>query len=228
MSRPVALVTGASRGIGAAIASSLAEAGFNLVLTSTARGGCRETEAHCRSVGAETFACVYESSRSKSADRLVAAALKRFGQVDVLVNNAGSVTRKLLGKMLDSDFEHVVAVNLLGPFYLCRRLIPGMVKRGGGRVINISSISATLGTRGATGYCASKWGLDGLTKSLAEEVRGTGVVVTSVLPGSVDTDMLKGSGFAPMMRPADVATVVRFLATDAPAAMQGSRVEVFG
>jgi 3-oxoacyl-[acyl-carrier protein] reductase len=103
-----------------------------------------------------------------------------------------------------------------------------MARRGFGRVVNVSSISGTLGTPGLSGYCASKWGLNGLTQSLAEEVRGRGVLVAAVLPGSVDTDMLKGSGFVPKMTPEEVARVVRFLCTEAPVAMSGSLVEVFG
>ena len=111
---------------------------------------------------------------------------------------------------------------------LTRRLLPGMVKRGLGRIINLSSISATLGTASHTGYCASKWGLDGFTKALAEETRGTGVMVVSVLPGSVDTQMLKGSGFAPMMAPWEIADVVRYVCLEAPLALNGGRIEVFG
>jgi 3-oxoacyl-[acyl-carrier protein] reductase len=92
----------------------------------------------------------------------------------------------------------------------------------------VSSISATLGTPKMTAYCASKWGLDGLTKTLSEELRGTGVFVASVLPGSVDTDMLKGTGFDPAMTADEVAGVVRYLVLTAPDAMRGARVEVFG
>ena len=224
----VALVTGASRGIGAAIARALANIGLDLVITSTRKGGTRTTAQECRSHGVEVLELAHDVGSARDADRVVKAALRRFGQVDVLVNNAGIVIRRRVTKMTDADFDRQLSVNLAGPFYLTRRLLPGMVKRGLGRIINLSSISATLGTAEHTGYCASKWGLDGFTRALAEETRGTGVLVVSVLPGSVDTQMLKGSGFAPMMAPWEVADVVRYLCLEAPLAMNGSRVEVFG
>lgn len=224
----VALVTGASRGIGGAIARALAGIGLDLVLTSTKKGGTRVTANECRAHGVEVLELTHDAGSRRDADRVVKAALHKFGQVDVLVNNAGMVIRKTVAKMTDADFDRQLSVNLSGPFYLTRRLLPGMVKRGLGRIINVSSISATLGTASLTGYCASKWGLDGFTKALAEETRGTGVLVVSVLPGSVDTQMLKGSGFAPMMAPWEVADVVRYLCLEAPLALNGSRVEVFG
>ena len=133
-----------------------------------------------------------------------------------------------MAKMTDADFDSVLDVNLRGPFYLTRRLLPHMVKRGHGAMIFVSSISSTLGTPGLTGYCASKWGLDGLMKSVAEEVRGSGVFVASVLPGSVATDMLEGSGFPAKMNPEDVSKTICWLATEAPEPMHGSRVEMFG
>jgi 3-oxoacyl-[acyl-carrier protein] reductase len=231
MTRPgplVGLVTGASRGIGRATAEQLAEAGVDLVLTSTKRGGVAAVARECRARGREVLEAVYLAGSRRSADALAQRALRRFGRVDLLVNNAGTVLRRPLASMRDGDFEAVLAVNLFGPFHLCRRLVPGMVTRGFGRIVNLSSISATLGTAGATAYNASKWALDGLTKSLGEELRGTGVVVSSVLPGSVDTEMLKGSGYAAAMSPQDVAGVIRYLALDAPEAVQGGRMELFG
>lgn len=226
--RPVALVTGASRGIGAATALFLAEAGCDLVLTSTTKKGTAKTAAACAAHGAQVLQQVFDSGSPSSADALIAAAHQRFGRVDCLVNNAGVVIRKPVGAMVDQDFESVVRVNLVGPFHLIRRVLPGMLARKAGRIVNVSSISATLGTSLHSGYCASKWGLDGMMKALAEELRGTGVVIASVLPGSVETDMLEGSGFPPDMQPEDVAKVIRFLALEAPPAVHGGRFEVFG
>lgn len=224
----VALVTGASRGIGRATALALADARLDLVLTSTRPGGVAPVAAECRERGCDVLEAVYRSGSRASADALVRRALARFGRVDVLVNNAAAVLRRPLDAMGDDDFEGLVGVNLFGPFHLCRRLVPGMVARGFGRIVNLSSISATLGTAGASAYNASKWAIDGLTKSLAEELRGSGVVISSLLPGSVDTDMLRGSGFEPAMTPEDVAGVIRYLALDAPAAVHGGRMELFG
>jgi 3-oxoacyl-[acyl-carrier protein] reductase len=221
---PTALVTGASRGIGYATALDFAHSGFDLVVTSTRKGGTAPLAAKVRALGREVTEVVYDAAKRADAARLARAAAR----ADVLIHNAGVVVRKPMAKMADADFDRVLDVNLRGPFYLTRRLMPGMVKRGRGAVIFVSSISATLGTAGHTGYCASKWGLDGLMKSVAEEARGTGVFVASVLPGSVATDMLAGSGFPPMMGPDEVAKVIAWLAIAAPGAMHGTRLEMFG
>ena len=125
-------------------------------------------------------------------------------------------------------FREVLDVNLTGAFLCARAVVPGMKARRRGRIVNVASISGTLGTAGASAYNASKWGLIGLTKCLAEELRGTGVQCLAVSPGSVDTEMLKKTPYAADMTPADVAKVVVFAALDAPDAMTGSNVEVFG
>lgn len=222
---PWALITGASRGIGFATAAALADAGFDLIVTSTKKGGTAKVAAAARRCGREVVEVVYDASKPADADRLAKAAAR----ASVVVHNAGTVVRKPMAKMAsDADFDRVLDVNLRGPFRLTRRLMPGLVKQGRGAVIFVSSISATQGTPGLTGYCASKWGLDGLMKSVAEEVRGSGVFVASVLPGSVDTEMLEGSGFPALMGAEDVARTIAWLVTEAPGALHGSRVEMFG
>jgi 3-oxoacyl-[acyl-carrier protein] reductase len=224
----VVLVTGASRGIGAAIASTLGSEGASLVLCSRTREALDDTVAPLERDGVPVLAQACDVAEVSQVEALVEAAHARFGRVDVLVNNAGIVVRRGLLEMDDADYTRVLDVNLVGPFLLIRRIVPGMVKRGAGRVINVSSISGTLGSPRQSGYCASKWGLNGLTQSLAAELKGTGVSVTAVLPGSVDTDMLKGSGFAPEVTPQEIAETVRWLASEAPASMTGALVEVFG
>lgn len=224
----VALITGASRGIGREIAWVLAGAGADCVVTATTQEGADRVGREMTAQGRQALAVACDVSRPADVDRLVSEIDRVFGRVDLLVNNAGIVHRAPLAEVADADFERVVAVNLLGPFYLARRLIPGMAKRGHGRVINVSSISATLACPGNLAYGASKWGLNGLTRGLAEEVKHNGVFVAAVMPGSVDTDMLRGSGFTPEMTPSDVASVVRYLCAEAPMAMTGSLVEVFG
>ncbi|HVE82865.1 MAG TPA: SDR family NAD(P)-dependent oxidoreductase [Myxococcales bacterium] len=224
----VALVTGASRGIGRAVALELADAGADLVLCSTRAHGCRPTAREVMARKRRAVSVTADVASAADCDKLVRAAEEVFGRVDCLVNNAGIVQRAPVQDSSDQDFDRVLAVNLHGPFYLCRRVIPGMVRRRHGRIVNVSSISSRMGTSGLVSYCASKWGLNGLTQALAAELRGTGVTACAVLPGSVDTDMLKGSGYAPDVTPGQVAQVVRYLVAEAPEAMTGSLVEVFG
>lgn len=224
----VALVTGASRGIGRAIARALAEEGAAVAVLSTRLDGAAPVAEALRASGAQAHAVAADVASPEALDAALLEVRRALGSVDVLVNNAGMALRRPLAGTEDKDFERVLAVNLAGPFYLARRLLPAMVVQGWGRLVNVSSISGTLGTAGMAAYCASKWGLNGLTRALAEEVRGQGVLVAAVLPGSTDTEMLEGSGFTPRMTPEEVAKVVRFLCAEAPLAMSGSLVEVFG
>jgi len=218
----VALVTGAGRGIGAAVAVRLARAGFQVIGVARSRD---QLDAVAASTGLVPHVCDLEDAAAVEA--MCAEVLSRFGRVDVLVNNAGIVVRHPVDGHPVDAWDRVQAVNLRAPFQLARACLPAMRAARAGRIINVSSISGTLGTPGLSAYCASKWGLIGFTKALAEEVKREGVVVTAVCPGSVDTEMLKGSGYAPDMTPDDVAAVVEFL-VHAPAAVAGCALEIFG
>ena len=146
----------------------------------------------------------------------------------MVVHNAGIVRRGAVEATEVADWDDVIATNLRAPYLLSRALLPAMRRAGRGRMVFVASISSTIACPGNASYAASKWGVLGLHKSLAEELRGSGVSCFAILPGSVDTDMLVGSGFAPAMTPADVARAITFLALDAPEAMHGSALEMFG
>ena len=186
-----ALVTGASRGIGRAVARRLAKGGAQVALCARSDGALRELAAEISAAGGTALAVPCDVTQAAQVASAVERAQAAFGGIDLLVNNAGRVARVPLVEMSESVYDEILDVNLKGPFLFCRAVLPGMLARRSGRIVNIGSISATLGTPRLTAYCASKWGLLGLTKALAEELRGTGVSVTSLLPGSVDTEMLR-------------------------------------
>ncbi len=224
----VAVVTGAGRGIGRAVALALAARGHDVALLARTRVELDGVASEVGRVGRRALVAPCDVASSADVSRAAASVLAELGAPDVVVNNAGLVRRARVDEMSEADWDAVLGANLKGVFLVTRAFLPSMLARGRGRIVALSSISATLGTARQSAYCAAKWGLGGFVKSLAEELRGTGLQAMSVLPGSVDTDMLKGSGFAPQMTPDDVARAVVFAALDAPDAMNGSALEMFG
>ncbi|HEX9296832.1 MAG TPA: SDR family oxidoreductase [Polyangiaceae bacterium] len=222
------VVTGASRGIGRATALALATRGFDVALLArtTAELGSVAELAMQRGITALPIHCdVTSLEEVRSA---AARVLGELGAPAAVINNAGTIRRAAIQDMSLDDFRFVLDTNLTGTFLMTRAFLPAMLERKAGRFIQVASISSTLGTAGAAAYCAAKWGVVGFTKSLAEELRGTGLSAMSVLPGSVDTAMLEGSGFAPKMSPEEVARAIVYAAVDAPGAMNGSSLEIFG
>jgi 3-oxoacyl-[acyl-carrier protein] reductase len=223
-----AVVSGAGRGIGRAVAVELASRGCDVALLARTMSELEQTADDVVARGRRALALVCDVADARQVERAAGEVVRELGPVDVLVNNAGIVRRARVHEMSEEDWDAVVDVNLKGTFLVTRAFLPSMLERKRGRVVTLGSISSTLGTAGQSAYCAAKWGVVGFTKSLAEELRGTGLSALSVMPGSVSTRMLEGSGFAARMTPEEVAQLVTYAALDAPAAMNGSAIEMFG
>ena len=224
----IAAVTGAGRGIGRAIAIELARRGCHVALLGKTLENLTRTAEEVLKSGHRALVVPCDVSSADSVAEASARVLRDLGAPRFVVPNAGVVHRAPVQTMSEAEWDEVLDVNLQGTFLATRAFLPKMLEAGRGRVVAIASISATVGTARQSAYCAAKWGTVGFVKSLAEELRGTGLQAMCVMPGSVDTDMLKGSGFTAAMQPEDVAKTVAYLALDAPDAMNGSGVEIFG
>jgi 3-oxoacyl-[acyl-carrier protein] reductase len=185
-----------------------------------------DTEARCSSRVA-THVVVCDLSVPEQIEQAARTVLG-LGSVDVLVNNAGIAVRAALPDVTLQSYTDQMNTNLLAPIWLTRALLPSMLQRRCGRIVNVASISSTLGTAGQIVYNASKWGLIGFTKSLAAEISDTGLMTVAVLPGSIDTDMLKGSPFPARMTAEEVASTLLHYALDASLAHNGASIEMFG
>lgn len=224
----IAVVTGGGRGIGRAIALELARRGCDVALLGRTLESLAGATEDVVATGRRALAVPCDVSSAAAVAEASAHVLADFGVPQIVIPNAGVVHRVPVAQMTEEQWDDVIDVNLKGTFLVTRAFLPRMLDLRRGRFVAIGSISSTLGTARQSAYCAAKWGTVGFVKSLAEELRGTGLQAMCVMPGSVDTDMLKGSGFAPAMQPEDVAKTVAFLALDAPEAMNASSVEVFG
>jgi NAD(P)-dependent dehydrogenase (short-subunit alcohol dehydrogenase family) len=224
----IAVVTGAGRGIGRAIAVELARRGCHLALLGRTLENLTATAARAVEHGHRTLVVPCDVSSSESVTEAAERVMRDLGVPSYIVPNAGVVHRAPVATMSEDEWDEVVDVNLKGTFLTTRAFLGRMLELRRGRFVAIASISATMGTPRQSAYCAAKWGTVGFVKSLAEELRGTGLQAMCVMPGSVDTDMLRGSGFPAVMQPEDVAKTVSYLAIDAPDAMNGSSVEMFG
>lgn len=224
----IAVVTGGGRGIGRAIALELAHRNFDVALLGRTMETLTATAELVVGLGRQALAIPCDVSRASDVESAAARVLADLGVPDVVVPNAGVVHRAAVHHMSEHEWDEVLDINLKGTFLVSRAFLPRMLERKHGRIVAVASISSTLGTARQSAYCAAKWGTVGFVKSLAEELRGTGLQAMCVMPGSVDTDMLKGSGFEPAMQPEDVARTVAFLAIDAPPAMNAASVEIFG
>ena len=184
-----ALVTGASKGIGRAVALRLGEMGVNVAVNYNRSADEAESAvALLRGMGVESFAVQADVSERESAVKMVEEVAERFGGIDILVNNAGIISDSLLVRMSDEAWDSVIATNLNGMFYCARAVLRQMLRNRWGRVINIGSVVGIRGNIGQTNYSASKAGMIGFTKSLAKEVAKRGITVNAVTPGYISTD----------------------------------------
>ncbi|RPI10179.1 MAG: 3-oxoacyl-[acyl-carrier-protein] reductase [Acidobacteriales bacterium] len=240
MTDRVAFVTGASRGIGRSIALRLCRSGFRIVVASPEVENNEKVAGEIRDAGGTALTLDFDVTSLDSIKQGVAAALKEFGKIEVLVNNAGITRDGLAMRMKPDDWRLVLEINLNGAFFTTQQILPGMLRERWGRIINIASVVGQMGNAGQANYVTSKAGIIGLTKALAQEVGSRSITVNAVAPGYIETDMtaklpqevkdrmLAGIALRRPGQTEDVANVVNFLAGDDAAYITGHVVNVNG
>ncbi|MGE5568251.1 MAG: 3-oxoacyl-[acyl-carrier-protein] reductase [Rhodospirillales bacterium] len=236
----IAFVTGASRGIGRAIALTLAKAGAKVVVASNEPENNEKVAAEIREAGGQAATVFLDLTSPDSIKEAFGEILKQFGRIDILVNNAGITKDNLALRMKKEDWDLVLSINLTGAFLASQQVIPSMMKARWGRIINIASVVGQSGNPGQANYVASKAGIIGLTKTLAQELGSRNITVNAIAPGFIETDMTaklteeQRAGMlakVPLKRggqPEDIANAVKFLASDDAAYITGHVLAVNG
>jgi 3-oxoacyl-[acyl-carrier protein] reductase len=236
----LALVTGASRGIGRACALALGRAGAKVVGTATSQGGADAIGAYFAEAGIAGKGMVLDVGDAASIEAFLGAVDAEFGAPYVLVNNAGITRDNLLLRMKEEEWQAVIQTNLTSVFRLSKAVLRGMMKQRKGRIINIASVVGVIGNPGQANYCAAKAGIIGFTKSLAREVGSRNITANTVAPGFIDTDMTKaltddqrnsmlaGVPLARLGQPEDIAAAVLFLASPGASYVTGETLHVNG
>ncbi|EIF43244.1 3-ketoacyl-(acyl-carrier-protein) reductase [gamma proteobacterium BDW918] len=240
MTAKVALVTGASRGIGQAIAIAIGNMGYQVIGTATTDGGADAITENFKASGISGVGMMMNVSNTESVDATLKAITEQFGAPAVLVNNAGITKDNLMLRMKDDEWYDVIDTNLNSLYRLSKACLRGMTKARWGRIINISSVVGAMGNAGQTNYAAAKAGMDGFTRALAREIGSRGITVNGVAPGFIDTDMTKKLGDdqrealktqIPLQRlgsPEEIAGVVAFLVSDVAGYVTGETIHVNG
>ena len=235
-----AIVTGASRGIGAAIAHRLCEVGANVVICSRSTETISETATTLKDKGYSIHAMAADISKKEDVEALVEKTIEQFSQIDILVNNAGITRDMLLMRLKDEDWDAVLQTNLTGTMYCTRAVLRPMIRQKSGNIINISSVIGLMGNAGQASYAAAKAGIIGLTKTTAKEVGTRGITVNAIAPGFITTDMTaqipeefqeKALELIPLQNfgaPEDVADAVCFLVSNAARYITGQTLQVDG
>lgn len=241
LANQVALVTGASRGIGKAIAQELARQGAKVIGTATTEAGAQAISAYLAEIGTEAGqGMVLNVTNAEQCAAIIDDISKNIGAVGILVNNAGITQDQLAMRMKDEEWDNVIATNLTSVGRLSRAVLRGMMKAKTGRIINITSVVASAGNPGQMNYAAAKAGVEGMTRALAREIGSRNITVNSVAPGFIDTDMTKALGedqhtalltqipLGRLGKPEDIAAAVAFLASPAAAYITGTTLHVNG
>ncbi len=240
LSGKTAIVTGASRGIGAAIAQRLCEAGANVVLCSRSADAVGQIADTLQGNGYTVLAMAADISQKADVETLIEETISQFSQIDILVNNAGITRDMLLMRLKDEDWDAVLQTNLTGTMYCTRAVLRPMIRQKSGRIINISSVVGLTGNAGQANYAAAKAGIIGFTKAIAKEIGARGITVNAIAPGFITTDMtaqipeqslpqlLELIPLREFGHPEDVADAVCFLASDAARYITGQTLQVDG